>query len=193
MVVGFTTTCAINAYHHSCCEFESRSGRGVQHYVIKFVSDLRQVVAFLRVVRLASRIKLTATITKILLKMVLNTIKQTTTINIRWAWFVVLTVFVYWLYLIQLSIHFGLVLWLWCWTLLSTIFQLYRGGQFYCWSTRRKPLTWQTWSHNIVSSTPHPSEIRSHNVSGDRSRLHSFWKSNYHTITTTTVTLNSFG
>jgi len=23
------------------CEFESRSGRGVQHYVIKFVSDLR--------------------------------------------------------------------------------------------------------------------------------------------------------
>ena len=66
MVVGFTTTCAINAYHHSCCEFESRYGRGVQHYVIKLVSDLRQVVAFLRVVRLTSRIKLTATITEIL-------------------------------------------------------------------------------------------------------------------------------
>ena len=31
------------------CEFESRSGRGVQHYVIKFVSDLRQVGGFLRV------------------------------------------------------------------------------------------------------------------------------------------------
>ena len=30
-----------------CCEFESRSGRGVvQHYVIKFVSDLRQVSSF---------------------------------------------------------------------------------------------------------------------------------------------------
>jgi hypothetical protein len=28
---------------HWCCEFESRSGRGVQHYVIKFASDLRQV------------------------------------------------------------------------------------------------------------------------------------------------------
>jgi hypothetical protein len=44
MVVGFTTTYAISAYHHRdwCCEFESRSGRGVQHYVIKFVSDLRQ-------------------------------------------------------------------------------------------------------------------------------------------------------
>jgi hypothetical protein len=31
-----------------CCEFESRSGRGVQHYVIKLVSDLRQVGGFLR-------------------------------------------------------------------------------------------------------------------------------------------------
>ena len=40
MVVGFTTTYAISAYHHLCFEFESRSG-GVQHYVIKFVSDLR--------------------------------------------------------------------------------------------------------------------------------------------------------
>ena len=39
MVVGFTTTYAISVYHH-LCEFESRSGPGVQHYVIKFVSDL---------------------------------------------------------------------------------------------------------------------------------------------------------
>jgi hypothetical protein len=38
MVVGFTTTYAIDAYHHWCCEFESRSGWGAQHYVIKFVS-----------------------------------------------------------------------------------------------------------------------------------------------------------
>jgi len=45
MVVGFTTTYAISAYHH-WCEFESRSGRGVQHYVIKFISDLRQVGVF---------------------------------------------------------------------------------------------------------------------------------------------------
>jgi len=44
MVVGFTTTYAISAYHH--CEFESRSWRGVQHYVIKFVSDFRQVGGF---------------------------------------------------------------------------------------------------------------------------------------------------
>jgi hypothetical protein len=47
MVVGFTTTYVISAYHHWCCEFESRSGRGVQHYVIKFVSDLWQVLQFL--------------------------------------------------------------------------------------------------------------------------------------------------
>jgi hypothetical protein len=40
MVVEFTTTYAIRAYHHWCCEFEFRSGRGVQHYLIKFVSDL---------------------------------------------------------------------------------------------------------------------------------------------------------
>jgi hypothetical protein len=29
MVVGFTTTYAITAYHHQNCEFESRSSRGV--------------------------------------------------------------------------------------------------------------------------------------------------------------------
>jgi hypothetical protein len=29
MVVGFTTTYAISAYHHQSCEFESRSMRGV--------------------------------------------------------------------------------------------------------------------------------------------------------------------
>jgi hypothetical protein len=32
-------------------EFESQSGSGVQHYVIKFVSDLRQVGGFLRLLR----------------------------------------------------------------------------------------------------------------------------------------------
>ena len=41
MVVGFTTTYAISAYHHW-----SRSGRGVHHYVIQFVSDLRQAIVF---------------------------------------------------------------------------------------------------------------------------------------------------
>ena len=40
-------------------EFKSRWGRGEQHYVIKFVSDLRQVGGFLR---FTPPIKLTATI-----------------------------------------------------------------------------------------------------------------------------------
>jgi len=61
MVVD-TTTYAISAYYHCCCEFESRSGRGVQHYVIKLVSDLRQVGGFLRVLRYPPPIKLNATI-----------------------------------------------------------------------------------------------------------------------------------
>jgi hypothetical protein len=36
---GFTTTCAICAYHHWRCEFESCSGEvySIQHCVIKFV------------------------------------------------------------------------------------------------------------------------------------------------------------
>ena len=62
MVVGFTTTYAISAYHHWCCEFEFRSGQGVQHYVIKFVSDLRQVSGFLRVLWFPPPMKLTAII-----------------------------------------------------------------------------------------------------------------------------------
>jgi hypothetical protein len=50
-------------------ELESRSGRGVQHYVIKFVSDLRQVGDFLRLLRLLPPIKLTVhDITEILLE-----------------------------------------------------------------------------------------------------------------------------
>ena len=48
VVVGFTTTYGI--------------GRGVQHYVIKFVSDLRQVGGFLRVLQFPPPIKLTSTI-----------------------------------------------------------------------------------------------------------------------------------
>ena len=47
----------------------------IQHYVIKFVSDLRQVDGFLRVLRFPLQIKLTAmNIAEILLKVTLSTI-----------------------------------------------------------------------------------------------------------------------
>ena len=81
MVVGFTTTYVINAYHHERCEFESRSWRGVpsiQHHVIKFVSDLRQVGGFPRVLRFLPATNKTAPpphdIAEMLLKVTLNTI-----------------------------------------------------------------------------------------------------------------------
>jgi len=49
----------------------------IQHYVIMFVSDLRQVSGFLRVLWFSPLIKLTHDITEILLKMALNTITLT--------------------------------------------------------------------------------------------------------------------
>ena len=76
MVVGFTTIYAIGAYHYWCCEFESWSGRGVQHYVIKFGSDLPQVGGLLRVILFSPPIDC-HNITEILLNVAINTIKQT--------------------------------------------------------------------------------------------------------------------
>jgi hypothetical protein len=55
-------TYAINVYHHWCCELVSRSGRCVQHFGIKFGSDLRQICSFLRVLRLPPPRKLTGRI-----------------------------------------------------------------------------------------------------------------------------------
>jgi len=67
MVVGFTTTYAISAYHYTTNVVSSNIAQGevysIQHYVIKFVSDLRQVGGFLR-----------HDITEIFLKVALNTI-----------------------------------------------------------------------------------------------------------------------
>jgi hypothetical protein len=61
---SFTTTYAISAYHHEHFEFELCSGQvySIQHYVIKFVSDLQQVSGFLWVLRFPPPIKLTAMI-----------------------------------------------------------------------------------------------------------------------------------
>jgi hypothetical protein len=57
-VVGFTTTNTITAYHQWRCEFESRWDDlySIQHYVIKFVSDLRQVLRFPPPIKLATTI-----------------------------------------------------------------------------------------------------------------------------------------
>jgi hypothetical protein len=61
MVVGFTTTYAISAYHHWCCGFNLYQDE-VYNIVIKFVSDLLQVCGFLRILRFPVPIQLTATI-----------------------------------------------------------------------------------------------------------------------------------
>ena len=54
----------VGLYNHLSCEFESCSGKvySIQHYVIKFVSDLLQVGCFLRVLLFPPPIELTATL-----------------------------------------------------------------------------------------------------------------------------------
>jgi hypothetical protein len=46
---------------------------------------------------------------------------------------------------------------------------------------------WQTWSHKVVSSIPRLSGIQIRNVSGDRHWCIGSYKSNNHTIMTTTI------
>ena len=64
MVIGFTTKCAISAYHHLVVSSNPAHGGvySIQYYVIKFVSKLRHVGGFLRVLRFPPPVKLTATI-----------------------------------------------------------------------------------------------------------------------------------
>ena len=79
MVVGFTTTYVISAYHYKVHKSNPTRGEvySLQHYMIKFVSDLRQVSGFLWVLHtwLSSTNKTDChNITETLLKVALNTI-----------------------------------------------------------------------------------------------------------------------
>ena len=67
MVVEYTTTYAISAYHGITTNVvSSHPDHGevylIQHYVIKFVSDLRQVGGFLWALQFPPSIKLIVTI-----------------------------------------------------------------------------------------------------------------------------------
>ena len=76
MVVGFTSTYEISTYHHWCCEFKSRSGWSVQHYVIR-CQWLATGQWFSLRTSVSSTNKIDRhDITEILLKVALNTIKQ---------------------------------------------------------------------------------------------------------------------
>ena len=77
MVVEFTTIYVIRVYHHWWCEFAFPLAWGVQHYVIKCVNDLRQVSGFFGTPVSSTDKPDRHDTTEILLKVALNTIKQT--------------------------------------------------------------------------------------------------------------------
>jgi len=90
MVVGFTTTCAISAYHHWSCEFESRSTRGILD-----TTSCDKICQWLATGRLFSPgTPVSSTnktdhhdITEILLKVAFNTINQTNQLYVRYVFY----------------------------------------------------------------------------------------------------------
>ena len=82
----------------------------------------------------------------------------------------------------------------WVFNTLSTIFHLYRGGQFYCWSTRRKPQTCRKSTdklYHLMLYSVHLQwggfELTTLVVIGADCTDKYDCKFNYHTITTTTA------
>ena len=81
-------------------------------------------------------------------------------------------------FLYQLIIFLDGLVCRWCLTPLSTIFQLYCGDPFYWWRKPEYPekttyLSQVTLSHNVISSSPRLSGIKTHNISGDKHWLQS--------------------
>ena len=71
MVVEFTTTCAIVAYHHLCCEFEPHEWRGVLDKTL--CDQVCQSLATDLWISLGTPISATKVVTEIFLKVVLST------------------------------------------------------------------------------------------------------------------------
>jgi hypothetical protein len=81
MVVGFTTTCAISAYHHYSCEFEPRSWWGVLKTTLCDKSLIGRW--FSPGIAIFSNNKTDRhDITEILLKVALNTINSNTVVHL---------------------------------------------------------------------------------------------------------------
>ena len=77
MVVSFTTTYSISAYHHLFVRPNPAHGDvySIQHYVIQFVRDIRQIGGFLRVLPFSTSNKTDCHyLAEILAKVALNTI-----------------------------------------------------------------------------------------------------------------------